>query len=273
MTTVELNLPARTGRDASLNVADALQNLTLKTTPTYTVIDSCDTLATLVDSIADLPTDPPSLYVDLEGVNLSRQGSVSILQIYVLPLKHTYLVDIVELGKKAFDTAGNDGETLKTIFENESIPKAFFDIRNDSDALHGHFGIKFAGVEDIQLMELATRAFNRRCVNGLSRCIENDVLMSGPEKRAWMQAKDKGKLLFAPERGGTYEVFNQRPLQEDIIQYCVQDVQLLPVLWKRYKEKLTSRWADRVHVETLARNSFLSIRFVQRTRETKGIST
>lgn len=253
MTTAGPDPTAQTGGTAKLDVADALKLLTLEKTPTHTIIDSCDSIASLIDSIVNLPTEPPSLYVDIEGVNLSRHGSVSILQIYVLPLKHTYLIDIVGLGKKAFDTAGNNGETLKTIFESELIPKAFFDIRNDSDALHGHFGIKFAGVEDIQLMELATRAFNRRCVNGLSRCIEKDVQMNGAEKIAWMRAKDKGKALFAPERGGTYEVFNQRPLREDIIQYCVQDVQLLPILWKRYQSKMTPRWSDKVRLETQVR--------------------
>jgi hypothetical protein len=36
----------------------------------------------------------------------------------------------------AFSTAGTNGQTLKTILESETIPKVFFDVRNDSDALY-----------------------------------------------------------------------------------------------------------------------------------------
>lgn len=101
-------------------------------------------------------------------------------------------------------------------------------MRNDSDALYSHFGIKLAGVQDLQLMELATRSFPRRRVNGLARCIENDAPMTAAERQRWKATKQKGVDLFAPERGGSYEVFNVRPLAEDIIQYCVEDVRLLP---------------------------------------------
>jgi hypothetical protein len=54
-------------------------------------------------------------------------------------------------------TAGTNGQTLKMIFESETIQKVFFDVRNDSDALYYHFGISLAGVHDIQVMEFAVR--------------------------------------------------------------------------------------------------------------------
>ncbi|KAL4963974.1 uncharacterized protein BDV14DRAFT_201232 [Aspergillus stella-maris] len=40
--------------------------------------------------MVDLPNTPPSLYVDVEGVNLSRHGTVSILQVYHLPQDKVY---------------------------------------------------------------------------------------------------------------------------------------------------------------------------------------
>lgn len=105
---------------------------------------------------------------------------------------------------------------------------------NDSNALFYLFGISLAGIHDIQLMELVTRTFLKRCVNGLSKCIERDLYMGSVEAEKWKRIKDKGKLLFAPEYGGNYDVFNSRPLSEDIRLYCLQDVQFMPRLWNNY---------------------------------------
>lgn len=51
--------------------------------------------------------------------------------------------------------------------------------------------------------------------------------------------KNHGRLLFAPECDGAYEIFNRRPLSEDILQYFCQDVEFLPRLWKTYHMKMT----------------------------------
>jgi exonuclease 3'-5' domain-containing protein 1 len=110
-----------------------------------------------LDTLTDLPTSPSSLYVDAEGIHLSRRDSISILQLLVSPDNRTYLIDIYALGDKAFSTAGATGQTLKGILESDSIPKVFFDVHCDSDVLFRHFRINLTGIHDIQLMELATR--------------------------------------------------------------------------------------------------------------------
>ena len=46
--------------------------------------------------------------------------------------------------------------------------------------------------------------------------------------------KETGLNLFAPERGGKYAVFKERPLRQAIKDYCVQDVVYMPGLWKLY---------------------------------------
>ncbi|KAK6591850.1 3'-5' exonuclease [Botrytis cinerea] len=56
-------------------------------------VQNIDDVPAVVDTLLGLSTSPPSIYVDLEGVNLFRQGTISILQIYVAPLDHTYLID------------------------------------------------------------------------------------------------------------------------------------------------------------------------------------
>ncbi|KAI1906044.1 hypothetical protein LOZ65_006895 [Ophidiomyces ophidiicola] len=231
-------------------LVDSLSQCSVEGSSPSVWVDSCDILKGVIDLLPDLPVNPPSLYLDLEGVDLSRNGTVSILQIFVLPENRTYLIDIHILGKKAFLTPGSNGDTLKDILESSDIPKVFFDVRNDSDALYSHFDIHLSGVEDIQLMELATRTFSRRCVNGLSRCIERDGKLSFSEVRIWKSAKDKARKMFAPEHGGSYEVFNKRPISSEMKAYCIQDVQYMPRLWNIYYPKLTPSWAQKVKTET-----------------------
>ena len=219
------------------------------------VVDSPAMVASLLDPLAALPTSPPSLYLDLEGTNLSRHGSISIIELFVLPQNHVYLIDVHVLGERTFSTQSSDGRTLKIVFESPDIPKVFFDVRNDSDALFSHFGISLAGVQDIQSLENAARSFNRRCVNGLAKCIEQDATMSSSQRSNWKTVKEQGRKLFAPEQGGSYEVFNTRPLAEAIREHCVQDVLFLPGLWSTYSAKVSAAWAEKVHLATLARVS------------------
>ncbi|KAK6591986.1 3 -5 exonuclease [Botrytis cinerea] len=220
---------------------------------TFSFIQDADDVPAVVDTLLGLSASPPSIYVDLEGVNLSRQGTISILQIYVAPLDHTYLIDVHTMGGKTFSMVGTSGVSLKDILESVTIPKVFFDVRNDADALFSHFGIRLMGVKDLQLMELATRSWGRTYVSGLAKCIEYDAPMTGQEKRVWKAVKETGKRLFEPQLGGSYEIFNQRPLPVDVQKYCVQDVRFLPKLWELYNSRMTKDWAVRVDKAVIGR--------------------
>jgi exonuclease 3'-5' domain-containing protein 1 len=100
-------------------------------------------------------------------------------------------------------------------------------------------------------MENAARpAYRRRFVNGLERCIIKDAPISAEEKSDWKAAKDKGLTLFHPSKGGSYSVFNARPIDVDIERYCVNDVQFLPQLRKLYWDQLDESWKRKVMEET-----------------------
>ncbi|KAJ8133014.1 hypothetical protein O1611_g609 [Lasiodiplodia mahajangana] len=220
----------------------------------YIIVDTVTGISSLVDTLSGLPSTPPSIYIDIEGPNLSRHGSISIIQIHIPTTGQNYLVDVTTLKEAAFSTPGTQTpSTLKGVLESPSIPKVFFDVRMDSDALYSHYGIKLQGIQDLQLMELATRPGNKRFIIGLKRCIDKDMDMTTAEKEKWSTAKDEGRKLFAPEKGGSYEVFNQRPLSEKIALYCVQDVQYLPRLWGLYNRKLSAKWTVKVQDETAKR--------------------
>ncbi|TAQ85606.1 hypothetical protein B7494_g6060 [Chlorociboria aeruginascens] len=156
----------------------------------------------------------------------------------LLPPKNTYLIDIYSLGRAAFSTTNNSRTSLKTTLESSTIPKVVFDIRNDSDALFSLFQISINGIKDLQLMELAYRTGSREFVSGLAKCVEKDSPISAAAKTEWSLTKKRYHRLFAPEQGGRYEVFNERPLKPEIIECCKWNVVLLPGLYNVYNTKL-----------------------------------
>lgn len=211
--------------------------------------------AALKKFLDDLPASgtTPNLYIDLEGNNLSRHGTLSLVTILVEPRHTVHLVDVHTLGKDAFTTPNTNDTTLQQILESESIVKVFFDIRNDSDALFSLFGVRVAGIEDIQLMEIASRTSSKRLLNGLAKCIERDAPISFSDKREWRATKDEGHRLFDPARGGSFAVFDERPLTPAMKKYCAQDVLHMPGLREVYKAKLGDAWWAKIQQETTAR--------------------
>lgn len=94
---------------------------------------------------------------------------------------------------------------------------------------------------------------NRERVNGLAKCIEVGLLhLLSPIQRAQVGTiKDRGTSLFVPEKGGSYEVFNKRPLDGILVDYCMQNVIFLPALWNTYNSRLrVPFWAWVVETET-----------------------
>ncbi|KAJ8132956.1 hypothetical protein O1611_g672 [Lasiodiplodia mahajangana] len=199
----------------------------------------------------------PPLYIDIEGEQLSRFGTISLLTVLVYPgpgLEMPYIVDIHTLRSTAFSTIGSCGKSLRDILESPQILKVFFDVRNDSDALYAHYGIKLQGILDVQLMESACQptTYSRRYIRGLSKCTEE--ILHGREQLQWKLDKENGERLWNPQKGGSYSVFNARPLSNSISSYCVGDVRYLPRLYEKCRRG-TVRWRDLVAQELQKRVS------------------
>ena len=112
-------------------------------------VDICTIVAKLINALINLLTSPLSLYINVKEVNLSRQGFIFILQLLVFLDNRTYLIDIYTLSDKAFLTLRATGQSLKRILESDFIPKVFYDVRCDYDALFCHFRINLTGIHDI----------------------------------------------------------------------------------------------------------------------------
>lgn len=87
-------------------------------------------------------------------------------------------------------------------------------------------------------MKLVTQTGSQEFVAGLATCIEQKSPISATAKAEWCAVKEHDRHLFASEKGGPYGVFDERPLMPEIVEYCKQDVALLPGLYGVYNAKL-----------------------------------
>jgi exonuclease 3'-5' domain-containing protein 1 len=185
----------------------------------------------------------PTIFIDLEGVNLGREGELCLLAIHHTVSKRSFVVDVYCLGTSAFSAPASDGTTtLKTILESPTIAKGIFDVRNDSAALYHGFGVRLQSMHDIQLLEIVARpqlwGSSRRFRAGLDKVVRSHSNMTAAETAEWTVTKTLGVRLFAPEKGGSYDVFRQRPLNPLLIPYSVNDVVCLPQLFEKFTSAL-----------------------------------
>ena len=210
----------------------------------FTYVDSKDLIADMIDQI--LALGDPAIFMDLEGVDLHRNGEICTLQLCVETEKgpHAFLVDVLVLQEAAFNTHGrlNMDMSFKSILERATIPKLFWDCRMDSDALYAQFSIALEAVIDIQLMEVAKRGDNEsmRSLRGYGRRVDNDLNLD-----LWVckeiQETKQFQASFIPDKGGDWAVLKERPMGQRLKAYCVGDIRYMPQLFKAYAQLLTNK--------------------------------
>lgn len=206
-------------------------------------------ISTLPDLRGFLSSILPSstLYLDLEGKNLSRNGTLAIITILVHPPQATSLIDVQTLRDAAFTTVNSNGKTLKALLEDPDVPKCLWDVRNDADALWAHHKVRLAGVTDVQLLENASRAGDKTYLYGLEKCVRLDTKLKPMESYRWTQTKKDVRALMR------YDVFSRRPLGATTIQYCANDVKYLPALREVYTKRLDGEWMGKAMEESARR--------------------
>ncbi len=139
--------------------------------------------------------------------------------------------------------------SLKAVLECEDITKLMWDARSDNNALLHLFGVRLAGVVDLQLLDVAwrlARGERPASVSGLGWILEKtDRAGLSPAESAEMAAvKRAAQALFLPENGGGYAIWTLRPLPATLLQYCT-DARTFFTLRAAYAD------AERAHAEAL----------------------
>jgi exonuclease 3'-5' domain-containing protein 1 len=160
--------------------------------------ETTTTRVEVISTTSDLKTFlaliPPSseLYLDLEYKG--RHGTLTIITILVYPTKNVGVIDVQTLGPLAFTTRSplKPPWTLRSVLQDPAIPKCFWDVRNDADALKALYGVGLAGVTDIQLLENATRSGSKMYLRGLNTCVRKDLDLTTLELSRWVDVKQQG---------------------------------------------------------------------------------
>jgi exonuclease 3'-5' domain-containing protein 1 len=93
------------------------------TSPTTVLVDTTALIDRCLSDISPTIGPQPCLAIDLEGVDLCRNGRVSIVQIFADTSNVIWLVDITTLGKAAFDHKDANGQSLREVFRNPLTKK------------------------------------------------------------------------------------------------------------------------------------------------------
>ncbi|CAE6477468.1 unnamed protein product [Rhizoctonia solani] len=251
--------------------------------PAIDFIDSQEALTDALDSLCALNLAVPSLFIALHGIRVCRNGRLCILEIYVPPLEAVFMIDVTVLDHLTFSTSSlppkvgsRRGLTLKAIFESPDIPKVFYDVRTDADNLFNVFDVALQGVIDLQLYELvgqpdsgifrldpslvcvlqAVRVGSKRFFNPLALSIMNDIRPSGSAQQQWSDWISNGQKTVSPELGGNLRAWDERPLRQELVDYCLADVIYLPRLLQVYESKLGNKpleWRKKIEHEVQAR--------------------
>ncbi|KAF4675923.1 hypothetical protein FOL46_009139 [Perkinsus olseni] len=224
---------------------------------------------------------PTAMAVDLEGLNLCRDGAMSLAQLCLSSNpKSVYVVDVTRLGFHAFHATTHTGTSLKSIMEDARIEKVFYDPRNDVDALYYQFNVAPQNVFDLQLAEVAlrrARGLTVRYVIGLFKCLiaQPELFTQSAMMDFARRINDAGKALYEPKHGGSFKVFTQRPLHTSIIVYASHDVRyLLPLkdlFTKRLKEAGDNLYERVCKVSTERAQWYKNIEYVKPTSEAPDI--
>jgi len=172
----------------------------------------------------------PPLAVDLEGLDLSRDGRITLLQ--MATATKVYLVDVLVLGPRAFE------QGLRDLLEDPTVEKLMFDCRQDSDALFYQYvpPVTLRGVWDLQMAEVYLRIRNRLPADGLAVYYKDEGVkkLRGLEECMRRYGKSatmaEAKRLIHDEFVKDPQLWATRPLSPAAIQYAAGDVAgLLPI--------------------------------------------
>ena len=166
--------------------------------------------------------------VDIEGISLSRDGKISLIQVSgrANP-EDVYIFDITTLGNSAFLEGG-----LKKLFEDQRIQKILYDGRRDNDALFHLYKVIMRNVYDLQILFVMKFSDPReRHVKGLGTALKTFGISTRD-----IETKEVGLALFAPEKGGRREVWEERPLPDVLLKYAECDI--------KYLHAMKDKWSN-----------------------------
>jgi exonuclease 3'-5' domain-containing protein 1 len=197
-------------------------------------------LAEVLDPVLkDLKPGDLQFFCDMEGNNLGRDGTISLLQITIRSLNKTWIFDVTVLKEVVFGTNSPAGNSIRRVLECQEVQTAWFDCRGDGNALMFKAQVRMQNVFDMSLLELTVRQndFYKEYRWGLDKSIGRlpKSVISFEEYAEWHKIKNAGKSLC---RQHGYQLFDKRPLVDVLKAYAGQDTIYMPHIYDMYMKRL-----------------------------------
>ncbi|CAC5423185.1 EXD1 [Mytilus coruscus] len=199
----------------------------------YKYITTTEELKSAVHEIQNALSTENIIALDLEGLNLSRSGTITLLAI--ASRSQVYLFDVLKLGPSTFDKG------LKEIFEDDAINKLLFDCREDSDALWHLYDVNLKGVLDIQLLEIITQATAKVPSEWKKRNFRDHEIVRLESLISCMYHYHKDndilriKQIIERKMKLQKNLWKERPLSDTLLKYAASDVKCLFPLYDTLK--------------------------------------
>lgn len=205
-------------------------------------IDSEHELLSLLAQLEQCGGVVPDVVVDCEGFNYYRL-ECDVMEIYHIPSKVLYLIDVNGLTGDCFDMRTLTGFTLKKFLESPTQLKLFYDCRMDSRALYQSYDINLKGVFDLSLMMTKWRM--RRKGNDQAHRVGVDTVVDELHEKDVITYNDT--RAYSRSKGGIRqsEAWARRPLDPLMIAYS-QDLRIMATLFQYLQGSFygTPDWAD-----------------------------
>ena len=165
--------------------------------------------------------NPSMIAVDLEGINLSRTGQISLVT--VATGTAVYVFDVVALGHRVFACG------LEEVLAANHILKLLFDCRTDVDALKFQFNVDVGPICDLQVtcMLHCLPAPKRSYLMGMKKAFER----LGVFDAATSELKEMVANATFENLGGDPQLWLERPLLGELFQYSVSDVKFFFIVF------------------------------------------
>lgn len=194
----------------------------------------------LIDSFAKVRDDDvfPMIAFDVEGVNLSRAGSVELVSL-ALGDNGVYLVDVG--GNRSGEKYAERVASLKKLLECRDVLKVVHDCRMDSDALYHLLGIDLKNIHDTSCFHSA--------ISNVENVNLNDVLTYNglPCNRVRDTNVYKSNQRF----------WATRPLTRDMMEWAASDVDKLIHVALNQNEVISFAQKDQLLQESKNRSTLI----------------
>jgi len=189
----------------------------------------------VVDFFNKSPRVP--ICVDCEGVDLSRTGKLSTIQISLYRTQTAYIFDVLALGPKGLRQCG-----VKTLLESKTRLKIAFDCRNDSDALYYQLDIKLAPpLVDLQVMYIGiqqSRVKVPQWVTGYEKLLNSCSWCTNALTKEELYLKAKLRIMWKYQQAQ----WAQRPMDRDHLLYAACDVVAMSPLFDWFLREFGKSW-------------------------------